>query len=239
MPMSQRQEPEGTESTEFGLSVSFSTVGEALQTELGYNGFNEYGVKGHPDGSIDVLYRAMEPGIRNGFEVTQEFLQTTTGYQYGKLPFQMDHSKSQMANVGHLKDIWFRDGAMGIRGHIPNTGSSVRNDVIADFNHDPPAITDGSVKFDERSVEFDLPDGYESIEEWAWLGDHENEHPTFVDARIQEFSLTPFPGGYDDGGLSPAFRSQFSKPNVSKSQKAAEPAGRRRYIDGPYSITRK
>jgi hypothetical protein len=32
-----------------------------------------------------------------------------------------------------------------------------------------------------------------------------DEPAKFVDAKINEFSLTPFPAGYDNGGLTPAF----------------------------------
>jgi hypothetical protein len=242
-----QQETE-SESVEFGFSVTFDTVGEALRSKLDLNGYNEHGVKEYDDGSIDVVYRAMEPGTRNGLEITADFLQTTVGYQYGSLPFQMDHSLSQHDNVGSIGELWFRDGALGLRGHIPNTGSSTRSDVIDDFTHDPPAITDGSISFDNRTVEYDLPEGYESIEQWFWFGDHENEHPELVDAKVQEFSLTPFPGGYDteSGGLSPAFQEQFGNP-PSGSERARRGGlddggrvrGSARPIGGPFSVTQK
>jgi hypothetical protein len=85
--------------------------------------------------------------------------------------------------------VWSND-ALWLLGSIPNTGSSVRSDTIADFTYDPPAITDGSVGFgNDYEVEFN-----DSADEYV-----------FVNATLREFSATPFPAGYDNGGLSAAF----------------------------------
>lgn len=204
-----------------GVNVSFTDkIGEELVADLGLGkGFNEYGVRENEDGSIDVIFRAMEPGVRKGFKVTEDFLRGVASKEYGRLPFQMDHSKAQRKNVGYVDgdNVWFRNGALGLVGHIPDTGNSVRSDVIADFTHEPPAIQNGSVSFDHRTVELDFPDDPEDPVE-------------LLDAELSEFSLTPFPGGYDrdSGGLSAAFSDLRSE-----SEK-----GRQRYSVSrkPYTI---
>ena len=174
-----------------GLNIKFSVPGGL---DLG-DGFNEYGVREHEDGSIDVIFAAMEPGERKGIDVTPSFLRRVASHQYGgRLPLQFDHSHSQRANVGWIEPskVKFSDGFLRVMAHIPNTGSQIRTDTIADFTHDPPAITDGSVGFDYSSIVIERPND-------------PDETPTFKDARLQEFSLTPFPAGYDEGGLTPAF----------------------------------
>lgn len=204
------------------LQFATATLGVPHMEE---RGFNEYGVRENEDGSVDVIYRAMEPGIRNGFEVTEDFLSNLAVKGTANQPAQLDHSRSQRDNVGFLQSrkgeesIWFRDGALGLMLHIPNTGSSFRTDIISDFTHEPPAVTDGSISFRGDSVEVDLPEGYQSLDEWrldAMFGQAEG-NPTFVDAEIKEFSLTPFPGGYDQqsGGVSAAFTEQ--KPGTGGS----------------------
>lgn len=173
---------------EFGLNIEFSTHGLTLEPD----GFNEHGVRVNDDGSIDVRFNAMEPGVRRGVEVTPEFLQRVAGNSTERLPVQLDHSKSQRANVGYIEpgNVQFGDGFLQVQVHVPNTGSSVREDVLADFKHDPPLIQDGSVGFDPRTVELDT--SY-------------SDDPKFVDAELREFSFTPFPAGYDNGGLTPEF----------------------------------
>lgn len=174
----------------YEFHVDFATPRERV---LG-DGFNEHGVRVNDDGSVDVRFRAMEPGTRRGMEVTQDFLTNVVSHEYGEVPVQLDHSKSQMANVGVIKpdNMEFVDGGLHLQAHFPNTGSSVREDVIADFTHDPPQIRDGSIGFDPQSVEVRKPD-------------KRGDNIEFVDAQIREFSLTPFPAGYDDGGLTPEF----------------------------------
>lgn len=162
-----------------------------LTQEAVADGFNKYGVRENEDGSIDVRFVAMEPGKRKGAEVTEEFLQKAAQKQYGRLPLQMDHSESQRANVGYVDSsgIKFSGGVLRAEVHIPDTGSDFRQDVIADFTHEPPQITDISPGFDPRSIETERAGG----------------DVRFVDGRLREFSLTPFPAGYDEGGITPEF----------------------------------
>lgn len=159
-------------------------------------GFNEYGIRENYDGddleSIDVLFSAMEPGIWKGVEITPEFLQDIANGSAEDAALQYDHSQSQRANVGSVVDSKFND-TLKLMVNIPNTGSTIRSDTIADFTHSTgPQITDGSVGFDPQSLEF-----AESEEEDAMA--------QFVDGNMIEFSLTPFPAGYEDGGVTTAF----------------------------------
>lgn len=182
---------------QYGLNFSFSQPRQETLKQFD-RGFNDHGVRENDDGSVDVIFRAIEAGKRdNGsatFEIPESFLQSTVNdYSYNRIPFQMDHSQSQMSNVGHIEgsNVWFSDGAIGLMGHIPNTGNSVREDVIADFTHEPPAIQDGSVQFKPDTVEYEFTD---------------DENIRLIEGKMLEFSLTPFPGGYgESGGLSPAF----------------------------------
>lgn len=178
------------------FSVRLSPVTDA-------DGFNEYGVRQHDDGSIDVVFNAMEPGLRKGslgfdVRITEGFLQHVAGNFSEPVPLQLDHSRSQMANVGVVKEVRFASPFLRVLGHIPNTGSRIRTDVIADFTHEPPAITDGSAGFGD-SFELERNDAGEL---------------EFVDATLAEFSLTPFPAGYDNGGLSPAFAEAVRKAGI-------------------------
>jgi hypothetical protein len=186
------------DSDAFGMNIEFSVPDGVVET-LG-DGFNEYGVREHEDGSIDVIFAAMEPGMRHEgtpfeVEITSEFLQKVASKSYPeRLPLQFDHSKSQRANVGWVygDKVRFSDGFLRVMAHVPATGSQIREDTIADFTHDPPAITDGSIGLDPRSIE---------VNEAPNRGDPAE----FTDAVLKEFSLTPFPAGYDNGGLSPHF----------------------------------
>lgn len=185
--------------TEFGINVEFAHVPER---RLG-DGFNEYGVRQNEDGSVDARFKIMEPGERNGVEITADFLQEVASKSYGRLPVQLDHSKNQRANVGYVRgeNITFTGDYLAAQVHIPNTGSSVRDDIIADFTHEPPQIQDGSIGLDPQSVEVDAP---------AKRG----EPPEFTDGRLREISLTPFPAGYDNGGLTPEFSTAVEKASV-------------------------
>lgn len=212
-----------------GMNVSFDSVGEELVSTLDLGGgFNEYGVRENDDGSLDVIFRAMEPGVRdNGghtFEITSSFLRRTTGYDYDRIPLQEDHDKSQQKNIGWIPGdrVKFNQDAVYLIPHIPNTGSQRRKDVIADFTHDPPAIQDGSIQFDPRTVDFEFDKG--------------SDTPRFKDGKILEFSLTPFPAGYDDGGLSPAFSQKLE--SASPSDSGREGRSRIRTKRKPYTINR-
>lgn len=182
-------ETESPDDPVYGMNLEFQAPPEA---RLG-DGFNEHGVRTNDDGSLDVRFEAMEPGVWRGVEITEEFLDGVARDADGNIPVQMDHSKSQRLNVGRIdpRKIQFGEKLL-VEAHIPNTGSSVRDDVIADFSHDPPEIRDISIAFHPDSVEVEAPD-------------KRGEPPRFVDADIREFSLTPFPAGYDEGGLTPAF----------------------------------
>lgn len=191
---------------ELSFNVSFSRP-SGLGSDTG---FNEYGVKEREDGSIDVVFAAMEPGLRKGIRITDKFLARVARNFSNALPMQLDHSRGQLANVGHVKDVKFSDNFLRVYGHIPNTGNTVRSDVIADFTHEPPAIHDGSVGFgnDYRMERNDAGE------------------PEFVDATMAEFSLTPFPAGYgDSGGLSPQFADAAREAGVFNDEADMTPSG--------------
>ncbi len=180
---------------ELSFNVSFARpVGVEAES-----GFNEFGVEEYEDGSIDVIFAAMEPGLRKGIRVTDKFLTRVAANFSDGLPMQLDHSHGQLANVGHVEDAKFADGFLRLVGHVPNTGNTVRSDVIADFTHEPPAIHDGSVGFG-NDYRIERNDAGE---------------PEFTDATMVEFSLTPFPAGYgDEGGLSPQFADAAREAGV-------------------------
>jgi len=173
----------------YAMALNFATPAqEALQ-----DGFNKYGVRENDDGSVDVRFDAMEPGVRKDFEITPEFLRNVVSKDYSKIPVQMDHSESQRANVGYITpdNVKYND-LLQTQIHVPNTGSTIRDDVIADFTHEPPQITDISVSFDSKSIDAERPES-------------RGDPIRLLDGKIKEFSLTPFPAGYDSGGLTPAF----------------------------------
>lgn len=190
----------------YGINIEFSRPREALLDD----GFNDWGVRENDDGSVDVRFEAMEPGERRGVDITPEFLQNVVQHDYNKIPVQLDHSGSQRANVGYLdpKHLRFNETLM-LQAHVPNTGSSIRDDVIADFTHEPPQIKDISASFDPKTLELEVPD-------------KRGENPEFVDARLREVSLTPFPAGYDNGGLTPAFSSAVEKAKLDYSNDGSE-----------------
>lgn len=178
-------------------------------------GFNEYGVRENlsDDGdleSIDVTFDAMEPGIRKGIEVTPEFLDRIATKYTEEQPAMLDHSDEQLKQVGRVTKAKF-DESLRLMVNIPNTGSSTKSDVISDFTHSPPAITDGSVGFDPKTLTFTEAEDDDAIAQ-------------FEDGALTEFSFTPFPAGYDDGGLSPVFSDAIdsSLATTSKKGEAAE-----------------
>lgn len=171
-----------------GMNLEFQSPRQAVLDD----GFNEHGVRVNSDGSLDVRFNAMEPGVRRGVEISEGFLSNVVAHDYSDIPLQLDHSQSQLANVGQIdpQHLQFND-LLQVQAHIPDTGSSVRDDVIADFTHEPPQVTDISVAFHPQSIEVEHS--------------RRGETPRLIDAKIREFSLTPFPAGYDNGGLTPAF----------------------------------
>lgn len=181
------------------------------------DGFNQYGVKEYEDGSIDVVFAAMEPGLRKGIRVTDDFLAGVARNFSDEIPMQLDHSNGQLANVGSVREARFSNGFLRLLGHVPNTGNSVRGDVISDFTHDPPAISDGSVGFgnDYR------------------LEQNDAGEPEFVDATLVEFSLTPFPAGYgENGGLSAQFTEAAREAGVFDVDDTPEQPRPRSHLKG-------
>jgi hypothetical protein len=187
----------------FGMNIEFTQ----LPTEALADGFNQYGVRENEDGSLDVRFQAMEPGVRKGVEITEEFLRDVSSRDYSRIPIQLDHSDSQRANVGYTKpgNIEFTGEFLATQIHIPNTGSSVRDDIIADFTHEPPQVKDISVAFDPRSMQVEKPSDT-------------SENPKFTSGRIREFSLTPFPAGYDNGGLTPEFSAAVEQAIIGPDE---------------------
>lgn len=206
---------------DFGINLEFSAPPEEALEE----GFNKYGVRVRDDGSIDARFETMEPGVRRGVDITSEFLERVSAHDYGRIPLQLDHSMSQRANVGEIKDIRYSNVRQTqlVEVHVPNTGSSIRDDIIADFKHEPPQVQDISVSFNPRTVEVEVPDNPEG-------------EPKFIDARIDEFSLTPFPAGYDNGGLTPAFSSAVEKACIDPTD-YSEPDSQ--LIKRPHYLIRK
>ena len=189
-----------------GFNVS---VGVSKREALA-DGYNEYGVReNYSDDddleSIDVIFEAMEPGVRKGVEITSEFLQFVANNSESGVPAMLDHSSSQLAKAGNVTDVKFSDNFLRVKVNVPNTGSSVKEDIIADFTHDPPDIQDGSVGFDTDSIEFTEPES-------------EDAHAKFQEAKLQEFSFTPFPGGYDEGGLTPKFSEMVDEFAVGEKE---------------------
>ena len=182
------------ETAAFSVTLSPPESGPDLE------GFNECGVRENYDDednleSIDVIFDAMKAGIRKDVEVTPEFLQRIADKYSTPVPAMLDHSGDQLKQVGTVTAAKFAEFADTLRLmlNIPNTGNSVKADVIADFTHSTgPQITDGSVGYNPKTLTFSEPESDDAI-------------ARFEDGELIEFSLTPFPAGYDDGGLSPVF----------------------------------
>lgn len=208
--------------TQYGMNLTYS----ALPTEALGDGFNRHGVRENEDGSIDVRFNAMEPGIRRGIEVSDDFLANVTRHDYSNIPLQLDHSDSQRANVGYIETekLQFGGEFLQVQAHIPDTGSSLRDDIISDFTHDPPQITDISVGFNPKTVEVEKTRG--------------DDPPKFVDGRIREFSLTPFPAGYNNGGLTPEFSSAVEQAVIDHDEEQ-EPPARSALVSQPHILLKK
>lgn len=198
VPLTEESDADGS----YGMNLEFNVLPEEALSE----GFNRHGVRQNEDGSVDVRFKAMEPGERRGIDITEDFLAGVTQYNYDRIPLQLDHSASQRANVGYIEPdtLAFSGEFLQVQAHIPNTGSSIREDIIADFTHEPPQVTDISVAFDPRTMEVEKPRG--------------DGNPRFVDGRIREFSLTPFPAGYDNGGLTPEFSAAVEQAVIDEEE---------------------
>lgn len=181
---------------ELAFSASFGNPEPAALED----GFNQFGVRENRDEqgelrSVDVNYEAMEPGDperRNGVRITEEFLRNVGSKDYsGSEPFMLDHERSTLSKAGHVRKVWFSEeaGKLMVQSRIPNTGATTHSELIKRFTYEPPTVTNGSVGFG---------DSYEAVR-------NDDGEPELVDGTLQEFSTTPFPGGYDDGGLRAAF----------------------------------
>jgi hypothetical protein len=172
------------------LTFGVSTLHESIQ-----DGFNQYGVrKNYQDDelvSVDAVYEAMEPGEpedRNGVRITEEFLKRVASKDYSdRPPHLMDHRRDTLSHIGFVQDVWFSEkrGKLMVKARTYNTGADTHDEIVKRLTHEPPALSDGSLGFGQS---------YEAIE-------NEDGERELVDGKIQEFSTTPFPGGYDEGGL--------------------------------------
>lgn len=155
-------------------------------------GFNEYGVK-DTDDRVEFVFEAMQPGMRNGVKITQDFLKTVANNFENEQPAQVDHDRSMMANAGRVTEMWFSEGALRLRGYVPKTGAQTHQEFVNRFTFDPPQVQNGSVGF---GMEYEL-------------SEDDQGNPMLIDGQMQEFSFLPFPGGYDEpsGGL----KAQFEK----------------------------
>lgn len=181
---------------DLAFSASFGNPDAAALAE----GFNQYGVRENLDDegnlrSVDVNYEAMEPGEpdnRNGVRITEEFLRNVGEKEYtGSEPFMLDHNKKTLSKAGHVRKVWFSEdaGKLMVQSRIPNTGAQTHDELIKRFTYEPPTVTNGSVGFG---------DSYTAIR-------NDDGEPQLQDGRLREFSTTPFPAGYEEGGLRASF----------------------------------
>jgi len=190
--------PETQSGDSKSLDVSESLefrAGFGIQGSIDLDGFNEYGVReNYTDEtlqSVDVLYEAMEPGPpedRNGIRITASFLETVAAQDYGdNTPYMLGHSDDPLDEIGKLQNVVYDEQSekLLIVNRVFNTGAPTHDEVVSRLTYEPPTMTDGSVGFGDQ---------YEAVI-------NEAGEPELVDGRIREFSTTPFPGGYDDGGL--------------------------------------
>jgi hypothetical protein len=189
----------GSESGRKNLNVTERLefrAGFGFPTEVDLDGFNEYGVrKNFTDDddleSVDVVYEAMEPGPpedRNGVRITREFLETVANRDYGdSTPYMLGHSEQPLDEIGKVQKVWFDQSVekLMVMNRVFNTGAATHDEVVNRLTFTPPTMTDGSVGFGNQYVAEMNEDG----------------EPELIEGAIREFSTTPFPGGYDDGGL--------------------------------------
>ena len=199
-------ERDGGQTYSIDQEVRFSSDFGNPDPEALVEGFNEYGVRENysEDGerleSVDVVFRAMEPGPpkkRNGFRITEEFLDRVAQKDYNGPSFKVSHNDDALQQLGRVTEVFRKEDGLYVQTNIPNTGSSAKNDAIADFTHEPPALQDGSLGFG-RHFEVEM---------------NENGEPEPVDGKVVEFSVVSVPGGYDDGGVeaATAFKQAFEE----------------------------
>lgn len=184
-----------TKGTDINQDLDFGVTLNAPDTEALSEGFNRHGIKETED-RVEFIYEAMQPGLRNGFRITEDFLRDTAQEFNGNLPLMAFHNKRQLS-LGNVTEMWFSDGALRLRGYVPKTGAQSHQEVVERMTYDPPQIQDGSVGFGQN---------YE-------LTKNEAGEPELVGGVPMEFSLTHFPGGYDKdtGGLKAQFEQAFEE----------------------------
>lgn len=177
-------------------SLDFSIDLAAPDPQALAEGFNEYGVK-DTDDRVEFVFEAMQPGIRKGVNITEDFLQKVAENFTHEQPAQVDHDRSMLANAGRVTKLWFSDGALRLRGYVPKTGASTHEEFVKRFTFDPPQVQNGSVGFGNQ---------YE-------MSQDDDGNPMLVDGTMQEFSFLPFPGGYDEasGGLKAQFAEAYEE----------------------------
>jgi hypothetical protein len=86
--------------------------------------------------------------------------------------------------------VWFDQTRekLNLMTRTYNTGAQTHDEIISRLTNDPPVLTDGSLGFGKH---------YEATK-------NEDGEIELIDGKIREFSTTPFPGGYDQGGLRAA-----------------------------------
>lgn len=186
------QEIRGDDIGDLNFSVDISSPDpEALK-----EGFNRHGVKDTED-RVEFVFEAMQPGMRNGVKITEDFLQQVAENHENEAPLQLNHDRSMQANVGRVEDVWFSDGALRLRGYVPKTGADTHEEFVNRLTYDPPQAQNGSVGFGMQ---------YEMTRD-------DDGNPMLADGTMQEFSFTPFPGGYDEdtGGLKAQFEQAYQQ----------------------------
>lgn len=194
-PDGEEEQNNSSDTTEnLGFSAHTTIPRKIESTE----GFNEYGIRETRDTDgklehVDALYEGMEAGPpqdRNGVRITKEFLKTVAEKDYSgsdKPQFMLDHSSDTLSKIGEIVKVWYsetRDKLMFI-ARVYNTGSETHTEIIKRMKHEPPQITNVSAGFQNE---------YEAEK-------NEEGETELVDGRIVEVSATPFPAGYESGGL--------------------------------------
>jgi hypothetical protein len=188
--------PDSQENSDDSDGLTFAATAMAPRRSDLTSSFNEHGISRNFDNkgeliSVDAVYEAMEAGPperRNGVRVTDEFLQRVADKDYSeKPPYLMDHKRDTLSQIGHVEDVWFDESSekLMLMARVFNTGSPTHDEIISRLTFEPPTITDGSIGFSESTT----------------MAQNDEGETVLEDGRIREFSTTPFPAGYDDGGL--------------------------------------